>query len=110
MEIIDFRELKRQTLTRRTDKLIEWLNRPEYVDYTSGDSTVQLIKVIDLIIWALERSIPMYQWKVFLKDLMDARRNIVDTFETEEIEKENYMRTRRQVINTLTSYGEFIQK
>ena len=103
-----FQELKRDALVLRANKLIEWLHRPEYNVYNGHESTVQLIKVTDLIIWALERSIPLGEWRPFEEGLRNCRFILTDTFDTEVSEKETYRTAREETIVTLRSYLEFI--
>lgn len=99
---------KRIALTRRANKLIEWLERPEYGVYHSHESTVQLIKVADLIIWALERSIPAKDWYDFQFELKGSRFILADTFSNQEAERETYNTAREEIIATLHSYLGFI--
>lgn len=101
---LPFQELKQQALTRRANKLIEWLQRPEYSVYVDNNSIVQLIKLIDLIIWALERSIPLHEWKPFERQLVDARTCLSDHFETSHDEIINFKRVISEVIAILQSY------
>ncbi len=101
---------KRAALTRRANKLIEWLHRSEYVDYVNGETTTKLIKVIDLIIWALERSIPESEWKPFERDFLATRRIIIDIFETDEAEKAAYEECLRMTVDTLRLYDRFIEQ
>ena len=101
-------EEKRQALTRRANKLIAWLQREEYAHYSSHASTTQLIKVTDLIIWALERSIPLNDWLEFDSQFKGSRFILTDTFLTEDAERETYNMARAEIISTLHSYLEFI--
>lgn len=100
---------KRQALTRRANKLIEWLERPDYAIYAGHESSVQLIKVADLIIWALERSIPLNDWLEFDSQLKGSRFIIADTFLAEDAEREMYNVARMEIVLTLHSYLEFIK-
>lgn len=107
---LPFHIQKQQALTRRAGKLIEWLERPEYAVYTDENSITHLVKLIDLIVWALEKSLPLEQWRPFRQRLMDARNAIVDIVETENEEKENFYRAIPMLITTLQDYSDYISK
>ena len=108
MEIAEFQTLKRQALTRRANKLIEWLHRPEYAIYVDENSITHLIKLIDLIIWALEYSLPDDEWKYFKHRFYKARSKAVEIVENPEQQKDNYYIAVPAVIDTLRSYSEYI--
>ncbi len=101
-------EEKRQALTRRANKLIEWLHRPQYAVYVDPESTAQLIKLINLIIWALERSIPANDWEHFKQLLIDGRYLATDKFEDKYQEINAYATTLHMIEDTLKEYTEFI--
>lgn len=101
-------EEKRIALTRRANKLIEWLQRPEYAIYVDHDSTAHILKVFDLIIWALERSIPKNDWYDFQTEFKGSRFILDDIFKTQEAEIATYNMAREEVIATLQAYLKFI--
>lgn len=107
-ENIPFHEQKRAALIRRANKLIEWLQRPEYAAYKGSTSTTNLIKVIDLIIWTLERSIPEHEWKLFEHDFLQCKGLISDVFETDEAEHAAFDEALRMTAKILWSYHDFI--
>ena len=101
---------KRAALTRRANKLIEWLNRPEYAVYADHDTTTKLIKVIDLIIWALERSIAESEWKPFERKFLKAKRIAADIFDNKEAEQQAYEQARIMTIDALVGYDAFVME
>jgi hypothetical protein len=100
-------QAKRQALTRRSNKLIEWLRRSEY-NYRNEKSTDKLIRVIDLIIWALERSIPAYNWRHFKVKFAEAMNMAAQPTEDKDELKANYNAAKEATISTLSEYTEYI--
>ena len=82
-----FEELKRRALIRRADKLMDWLRRPEYAVYVDDDSTDRLLKLIKLVVYALEMSLPPGEWKPFYIKFI-ALRQMISGFP--EHEKEHF--------------------
>ena len=107
-DTLPFQQQKREALTRRANKLIEWLQRPQYAIYKGSESITNLIKVIDLIIWALERSVVEYEWKLFEHDFLECRGLVQDIFETEEAEQVAFDEALKMTIVTLRRYHDFI--
>ena len=105
---LSFEELKRDALTRRVNKLISWLHRPDYASWVSHESTTQLIKLIDLIIWALERSISEEDWEQFRMEFLDTRFIVADTFQNDVQESSTYYTALSEVEDTLLKYLTFI--
>ncbi len=99
---------KRQALTRRANKLIGWLSSPDYAVYVDHESTDKLINLINLIIWALERSVQKDQWEPFRYQFLCSRYILLDTFENEEQEKQTYYIALNEVVANLKAYDEFI--
>lgn len=98
-------ELKKEALLRRADKLLGWLRRPDYTDYTDHESTDRLIKFVNLTIWAFEQSITREEWKPFFeqfKEIKDVANNV------EGDEKENYYNAIALLTATLSNYKEYI--
>ena len=109
-------ELKRQALIRRSDKLISWLHRPEYADYIDITSTEHLVKLIKLIIWALEKSIPKGKWQSFLEQFLEAKDVLLGypkifekVKETETDKRISYNHTLAILLETLKSYKDYIE-
>lgn len=108
MEVAEFQTMKREALTRRANKLIGWLQRPEYT-FVGEASVTHLIKVIDLIKWALENSIPAEDWRHFRRRFNKAINKAVELVETPEQQKNNYSTSIEMVVTTLRSYLEYIE-
>lgn len=106
---IPFEVQKKNALVRRANKLIEWLKRPEYATYTDENSITHVIQLIDLIVWALEKSLPIEEWRLFRESLMAARNVLVDIVETEQEEIDNYYKAIPMIETTLLSYIQYIQ-
>ena len=108
-----FQEQKQQALIRRTDKLIGWLARPDYAQYIDTTSTEHLFKLIDLVIWALERSIPLSEWRPFLRKFRKARKALIglpDDGEKENIdEKTRYFEAIAILLKTLQGYKDYMK-
>jgi hypothetical protein len=99
---------KRHALTRRANMLIARLKRSDHAVYENHESTLQLVKLIDLIVWALERSLPYSDWDDFREAFLGARFMLVDTFETEIAETNAYNSELESVVKTLEKYRDFI--
>lgn len=103
-------EQKRLALVRRSDKLISWLGRPEYATYVDTDSTEQLAKLINLVIYALESSLPVTKWKPFRQKLMDLKQMLLGIPDYEEKvrfdpdERENYQNAVTVLVSILERY------
>ncbi len=105
----EFQERKREALIRRGRQLIGWLHQPNYTQWKDHDTTLHLAKMINLTIWAFERSIPPDQWEPFKKQLINARYLILDIFETDEAEMTTYAAGLIEVENALTKYIEYVK-
>ena len=101
-------DLKRDALTRRANKLIGWLHRPDYSEYVDDSSVAKIIQVIDLIIWALEKSIPLDEWQRFRNELTDARNILTGKTVDKSQERHNFNAAIKSVITTLQSYLDYI--
>ena len=98
---------KRQALTRRVHMLIARLQR-EFGTWNDHDSTALLIKYLNLIIWAFERSMPPDEWEPFRQQFLDTRYLLQDTFEVEDNERGTYGMCLQEIESTLHSYLEYI--
>ncbi len=92
----------------RVTKTLAILLRPDYAVYYDHESTLRLVKRIDLTIWALENSLPDDEWDPFREALLGSRFIALDDFENEEQEKNTYYTCLREVEDTLTKYLEYI--
>ena len=107
-ELIPTPELKRQALCRRTDKLLSWLQRDDYANYVDLKTTDQLLKLIDLAIWAFETSIPKHEWKPLL-DLFIEAKNAAVIFAADDNSKVSiYNNALRMLSVALVTYKDFI--
>ena len=104
-----FLEAKREALTRRADKLIGWLGRPDYTTYDGDESVTHLIKTLDLIVWALEKSLPVYNWRHYKVRFADARGLLTEITEIDDQRKKNFNSCIEMTIATLRSYIDFVQ-
>lgn len=101
---------KQEALTRRADRFIEWLKRPEHSEYKDHSTTLNILRLIEIINWALQKSMPLKQWDHFRYLLLDARYIANDPFENQEDEKINYYRVMEILTTTLSQYREFINQ
>ena len=99
---------KTDALTRRANKLIEWLKRDQYAVYRDRNTSRQLVWLIDLIIYALELSIPKNEWLPFLKRFKVARELARYVPERENETKEFYENTVLMLIRILGKYADYI--
>jgi hypothetical protein len=58
---------------------MEWLHRPEYAIYAGPQSDNCLVNLVELITWALEKSLPANQWRYFLSELKGCLHILRDT-------------------------------
>ena len=79
-------EQRKFAFTRRVDKLMNWLQRPEYAVYENDGSTDKLAKLIDLIIYALELSLPEHKWKPIKRKFTGVKAMLIRHPEDEEHE------------------------
>jgi hypothetical protein len=61
-EHLTITEQNRLALTRRATKLIDLLRRDECAFVNHPESTDKLIKIVDLVIYALEQSVEKADW------------------------------------------------
>jgi hypothetical protein len=106
---IIFQEQKREALTKRVNKIIGWLHRPDYAVYVNHDTTLHLIKAINLTVWALERSLPPDQWEPFRQEILGARYIILDVFENQTQEMNTYYTCLEEVETALRNYHAYIK-
>lgn len=99
-----------EAFTRRSTMLIALLRRHQYAVFTGPDSVAGLIKVIKLIIWALELSLPEQEWNRYKKQFTDCTYQLQDTFETSEAEQANYERVLDTLSELLEEYRDYIQE
>jgi hypothetical protein len=116
-EQTDLRELKRLAMIRRTDKLMDWLGRPEYARYEDINSTDHLLKLTDLVIYALELSLPENEWKPFLRALKKVKHTVLGYTDDEASEPEpkiddaaNYYLGTAALLETLKKYRQHIDQ
>jgi len=96
-------------LTRRVDKLMVWLQRPEYAVYENDGSTGRMAKLIDLIIYALEMSLPDKEWKSIRRKLIKVRNTLTSLPEDDEQdfepdERANYQNAHAALLKILADY------
>lgn len=108
-EHIPIAEQRRFALIRRADKLISWLQRPEYATYENDQSTDHLIKLINLITYALEMSLPDDKWSLFKRKFININQMLLGVAEDDEIEfepdeKANYEKTVTALLDILQNY------
>jgi len=111
MEVLDqqsFLELKRAALTRRAQKFINWLSRPEYGQYLDVESPHKLSKTIEIICSTLDRSFEENDWKPFERDFMKAKAVVDDYVKTEGELKANFYSALEMVNEVLSRYMEFL--
>ena len=75
---------RREALIRRSDKLIERLRRPENSTYGNEESVDNLLRLIRLIIWALEQSIETEHWQEFRGMFQGSRKYLTEIEEGKE--------------------------
>ncbi len=106
---------RKNALTRRADKLTVWLQRPEYAVYENDESVVRLAKLIDLMIYAFEMSLPDKEWKAVRRKLIKVRNTLTGLPEDEKQdfepdEKANYEKAYSALLKTLNEYKTILQK
>jgi hypothetical protein len=99
---------KAQAMTRRANKLVGWLRREDFAEYENEDSIERMARLIKLIIYALEESLPASEWKRFLKRFKECREQILDVFETAGDARINYSRTVEALILILEDYRNYV--
>lgn len=78
-ESLPIAERRRQALTRRASKLIEWIGRDEYSIYIDKvESKIRITWLVTFIIHALEESIPKEDWRAFLRLFQEVRFSVQD--------------------------------
>ncbi|MES2702383.1 MAG: hypothetical protein V4649_07080 [Bacteroidota bacterium] len=102
-----FRQDERLALLRRSDKLVEWLARPEYRNYADQSSTDKLVKLIDLIVWALEKSIPFKEWDAYQKEFIAAREIALELHATRAEMETCYQNAVTAVIKAAELYRKY---
>ncbi len=113
-EQTDLLELKRLAMIRRADKLMDWLARPEYARYEDIDSTDHLLQLTDLVIYALEMSLPENEWKPFLRSFKKVKQTILgytddNKSEPKEIDDAaNYYLGTAALLETIKRYSQKI--
>ncbi len=108
-------EQRKFALTRRVDKLMVWLQRPEYAVYENDESTVKLVKLIYLIIYALEMSLPDKEWNSIRRKLIKVRNTLTGLPEDEEQdfepdERVNYQNAHAALLKILVVYKSVLLK
>lgn len=93
---------KKDALLRRANIFISWVEKRDYKTYKDDDSIDTAVRLINMIIYALEVSLPAEDWQPFLLMLKECKVQVLDTYETEEDLKLNY----EQAITTLLSVLE----
>ncbi len=106
-------EQRKLALVRRTDKLQAWLSRPDYAEYQNENSTDRLLKLIDLVIYALKDSLPAKDWKPFYLKLNNLKKMLkgLPEFKDKAIiqdEQENYEPAIAYLKKILVDYGRFV--
>ncbi len=101
--------------TRRVDKLMVWLQRHEYAVYENDESTAKLVKLIDVIIYALEMSLPDKEWNSIRRKLINVRNTLTGLPEDEEQEFEpderaNYQNAHAALFKILEDYKAVLSK
>lgn len=99
-----------EAFTRRSTMFIALLRRDQYAVFTGADTVAGLIKVIKLIIWALELSLPEQEWNRYKKQFTDCLYQLQDVFETSEAEQANYERVLDTLSELLEEYRDYIQE
>ena len=107
MEELSFQAQKKAALIRRSDKLIGWLHRDDYAIYVDETSVDYLLKLIKLIIWALEYSIPSEEWREFLLLFQESRKILA--IEEGEDQEQAYKETVESLISSLETYRSHIE-
>lgn len=103
-------EERRQALTRRANILKDWLHRTDYSVYEGEESLINLVRVIDIIIWALQNTLTISEWQQFEVELVVAKQTLNENTETEEDKKNSLQEALTLVESTLHSYLEYISK
>ena len=98
-------EQKKEAMLRRADRFLAQLRTPDYVTYSNEDAAGKLIALIDLIIWALEMSIPKEEWQPFLLRFRDAK-YLAGNIEGKQ--EDNYKKAITLLTTTLSDYETYI--
>ena len=107
-EIIPTPELKRQALCRRADKLLTWLQREEYANYIDIGTTDHLLKLVDLVIWAFEMSLPKEDWKPLLDQFKDVKEAALVFPDADNSDASIYNKALQMLSLALLAYKEFV--
>ncbi len=102
-------EEKRAALIRRAGILIDWLHREDRTVYNAEHSAGDLVYLIDLIIWTLERSIKLSDWKVYYKGFVQARNTINKQVEKDQEKEDNYKVALVTIEETLKEYIQYVE-
>lgn len=94
-------------LTKRADQLIDRLAKPEHSTYTGVESTENITKQIDLIIWALEKSIDEDDFVQFRNGFNEARNKALEYTITGQ-EAEHMAQAIRMATDTLLAYRKYL--
>ena len=105
--VLPLPELKRWALTNRTTKLIGWLGREEYAFVRHPQSSDKFIKLINLIIYALEQSVPKADWRPFYSRFYDLK-SLVYTIEIEDEKEAIYNESLYRLKVILQDYRDYI--
>jgi len=101
-------ELKRQALCRRADKLLTWLQREEYANYVDIGTTDHLLKLVDLVIWAFEMSLPKEDWTPLLEQFKAVKDAALEVPEDDKSDASIYNNALQMLSLALLAYKEFV--
>ncbi len=107
-EIIPTPELKRQALCRRADKLLTWLQREEYANYVDSGTTDHLLKLVDLVIWAFEMSLPKEDWTPLLEQFKAVKDAALEVPDDDKSDASIYNNALQMLSLALLAYKEFV--
>lgn len=101
---------REEALLRRADKLIEWLHRDYNATYKDEDSTDNIVRLINLIIYAFEASMPTDEWQPFFVLFKDCKHQANAFFEDEEARADNYALVIERLTAILQEYKTYISQ
>ncbi len=101
---ISFRELKKAAIIRRASRFIEWIGRDQYAVYVDETSTDKLVRLIKLVIYAHEKNVDKEDWLPFLKRYRKLIKAANEKLETEEDVKVYHARVVKNLQATLEKY------